>query len=53
MSPSGKEELIPAEIIICKQCGKVPKFFFDAAKGIPEELKSTCDNPFKPLGEKL
>jgi hypothetical protein len=42
MSPSGKEELIPAEIITCKKCGKVPKFFSDAAKGIPEELKSTC-----------
>ena len=44
MSPSGKEELIPAEIITCKKCGKVPKFFFDAAKGIPEDLKSTCSD---------
>ena len=42
MSPSGKEELMPAEVITCKTCGKVPKFFFEAAKGIPEELKSTC-----------
>jgi hypothetical protein len=42
MSPSGKEELIPAEVIICKKCGKVPRFFSDAAKGIPDELKSTC-----------
>lgn len=42
MSPSGKEELIPAEVVTCKKCGKVPKFFFEAAKGIPEELKSTC-----------
>lgn len=42
MSPSGKEELMPAEIVTCKKCGKVPKFFFEAAKGIPEELKSTC-----------
>lgn len=42
MSPSGKEELVPAELVTCKQCGKVPKFFFDMAKGIPEELKSSC-----------
>jgi hypothetical protein len=42
LSPSGKEELVPAELVTCKQCGKVPKFFFDMAKGIPDELKSTC-----------
>ena len=42
MSPSGKEELVPAELVTCKKCGKVPKFFFDMAKGIPDELKSTC-----------
>ena len=42
MSPSGKEELLPAEIIICKKCGKVPKFFWEKAKEIPESLKSDC-----------
>lgn len=42
MSPSGKEELIPAEVVVCRKCGKVPKFFFEAAKGIPDDLKSTC-----------
>ncbi len=42
MSPSGKEELLPAEIIICKKCGKVPKFFWEKAKEIPESLKSNC-----------
>jgi hypothetical protein len=46
MSPSGKEELLPAEIVTCKKCGKVPKFFFDMAKGIPDDLKSDChSNP--------
>ena len=44
MSPTGKEELIPAEIIVCRTCGKVPKFFFDKAKDIPEELRSTCES---------
>ena len=42
MSPSGKEELIPAEVIICRKCGKVPKFFWEKAKEIPEELRSNC-----------
>jgi hypothetical protein len=42
MSPSGKEELLPAEVIICKRCGKVPKFFWEKAKEIPDELKSNC-----------
>lgn len=41
-SSSGKEELIPAEIIICKKCGKVPRFFWEKAKEIPEELRSYC-----------
>jgi hypothetical protein len=42
VSPSGKEELLPAEIIICKKCGKVPQFFWEKAKEIPEDLRSTC-----------
>ena len=44
VSPSGQEELLPAEIIICKTCGKVPKFFWEKAKSIPEDLKSNCGN---------
>lgn len=44
VSPTGKEELIPAEVVICKKCGKVPKFFWEKAKEIPEEIKSTCEN---------
>ena len=42
LSPSGKEELIPGEVIICKKCGLVPRFFWEKAKDIPEELKSHC-----------
>jgi len=42
VSPTGKEELLPAEVIICKKCGKVPKFFWEKSKDIPEELKSEC-----------
>ena len=45
VSPSGKEELLPAEIIVCKKCGKVPQFFWEKAKEIPEELRSTCGDP--------
>ncbi len=43
LSPTGKEELLPAEIVICKKCGKIPKFYWEKAKEIPEELKSQCD----------
>jgi hypothetical protein len=50
MSPSGKEELLPAEIIICKKCGKVPKFFWEKAKEIPDDLKSHCAEQFSNPG---
>ena len=42
ISPTGKEEMIPLEVIVCTKCGKVPTFFSDKAKDIPEELKSIC-----------
>jgi len=42
LSPSGKEEFVPLETIVCTKCGKVPKFFFDKAKDIPEDLRSAC-----------
>jgi hypothetical protein len=44
MSPTGKEELIPAEVIICEKCGMIPKFFWEKAKEIPDEIKSNCEN---------
>jgi hypothetical protein len=40
MSPTGKEEILPAEIIICKSCGMIPDFYATKIKGIPEELIS-------------
>ncbi len=43
ISPTGKEEMVPAEIVICKQCGKAPKFIWSRIPDFPEELKSTCD----------
>jgi len=42
ISPTGKEEMVPAEIVICKQCGKAPKFIWERIPDFPEELKSTC-----------
>ncbi len=42
LSPSGKEEHVPLEAIICSKCGKVPKFFYEKAKDIPEDMRSTC-----------
>lgn len=43
ISPTGKEEFIPLETIVCTTCGKIPKFFYDQVKDIPEELKSDCE----------
>lgn len=42
VSPSGKEEHVPLEIVVCSKCGKVPKFFFDKAKDIPIDMRSDC-----------
>ena len=43
VSPTGQIEHVPVETIICSKCGKVPKFFWEKAKDIPEDLKSQCD----------
>lgn len=43
MSPTGREEIIPVEIVVCKTCGKVPKFFYSKINDIPENLKSDCN----------
>jgi hypothetical protein len=40
LSPTGKEEILPAEIIICKTCGKIPDFYAKNIPGIPSELIS-------------
>jgi hypothetical protein len=42
VSPSGKEELVPIEVIVCTKCGKVPRFFYEKAKDVPEEIRSSC-----------
>ena len=42
ISPTGKEEVLPMEIFVCKQCGKVPSFIYDKVPDLPEELRSTC-----------
>lgn len=43
LSPNGKEEFIPAEIILCRKCGKIPPFFATKSPDFPAELRSTCD----------
>jgi len=40
LSPSGKEEIIPVDIILCKSCGKIPSFYAERIPGIPEDLIS-------------
>jgi hypothetical protein len=42
ISPTGQEEFVAAEIVICKTCGKIPPFFAEKMGSIPEELKSEC-----------
>lgn len=37
VSPTGKEEVFPIELLICEKCGKVPNEF-NTQKIIPEEL---------------
>jgi hypothetical protein len=43
LSPTAKEEIIPADIIICRSCGKIPDFYAKKIKGIPEDLISTSE----------
>jgi hypothetical protein len=42
ISPTGNEEFAAADVIICKNCGKIPPFFADKMGDIPAELKSDC-----------
>ena len=39
ISPSGREEMFPIQVIVCKKCGKVPAIF-DKENIVPDNLKS-------------
>ena len=39
ISPSGREEVFPIQVVICKKCGKIPEEF-DHDGVVPEELVS-------------
>jgi hypothetical protein len=41
LSPNGQEEIIPAEIIVCKSCGKIPEFYAKRMRDLPADLIST------------
>jgi hypothetical protein len=43
VSPSGREEMVPVEVMLCKACGKVPKFMAERIPGLPEELICITD----------
>jgi len=43
MSPTGREEILPIEVVICRTCGKIPKFYHSKINDIPDSLKSDCD----------
>lgn len=38
LSPTGKEEHYPIEVMVCKKCGKIPAEFSDPNNIIPKEL---------------
>lgn len=40
ISPSGKEEYMPIEVLVCTKCGKIPKFIWETNDDIPVELRS-------------
>jgi hypothetical protein len=43
LSPTGKEERIPMEVILCKTCGKVPAFMAKEIPDLPTEIISDCE----------
>jgi hypothetical protein len=52
ISPSGKEEMAPMQVLICNKCGKVPAMF-DQLNLVPDEAKSSRIqvNSFDLLGK--
>jgi hypothetical protein len=40
ISPTGREEYVPVEVMICKSCGKVPGFISDRIPDLPEDMKA-------------
>jgi hypothetical protein len=40
ISPTGREEVFPIQIIVCKKCGKVPAIF-DREGIVPDDLKTS------------
>jgi len=52
LSPSGKEEYLPMEVVVCKECGKIPEFIHSQIPDLPDHLKSSC-NAKKPSGLQL
>lgn len=40
LSPSGKDELYPIDVLYCKSCGLVPKMMYDKIPNFPDALKA-------------
>jgi hypothetical protein len=51
MSPSGKEEIIPVEVVLCKTCGKIPQFYANKIQDLPKDL--LCESSIKPINTLL
>jgi hypothetical protein len=48
ISPTGKEELYPIEVIVCEECGKVPSEFV-AADMLPNNVVAKTSEIIKEL----
>lgn len=46
VSPSGKEEIYPLEILVCKKCGKVPSDL-NVGEMLPDDVIATQTNLIK------
>jgi hypothetical protein len=43
ISPTGREEIFPIQVIVCKKCGKIPDVF-DLEGVVPKELLTSKIN---------
>ena len=50
-SPSGSEETIPLDLVICEGCGKIPGFVSSKIKGVPIPQDLLASKAIKLDGE--
>lgn len=48
-SPSGSEESVPLDLVICEECGKIPSFVSSKIKGEPIPVNLLASKPLIKL----